>query len=336
MNAGKVSKKIALWGSAVVFVTTLVVLIYVLLVHKGIPQYEEKASPLTVVYTVLGLSIFAIPTLSILFGVIGLFGKEKKSAAFGIFYSLAFVCIAAFFAGYGRQPSGNINSKLDAKSKSTSSSNYDYFTYKIQSDTFKFIIPNGFGDATNAYTLTTQHPDLQFSLACYFTTIENLRVLASGKQVEHPNFVKIDILKSSKTNKVSKQEFASALKNVKAALPEDLKRSSIPAQESFKIKREQIKTFHGEDSEFEVVSTTNLGYIHSDDVSLLWTQLMPYELTIDGETNSINAMAVLGMFYLNGRAFYITSVREFESGTALQELEDWTVDYLEDTLNLYK
>lgn len=334
MNAGTASKKIAIWGSIVLSLILFGISVYAWIDLGIIPQYEESLSPLMIFYVIFGLLLYATPSLSIVLGIIGLFGKEKQSAVFGILYSLAFICIASFLSWYGSKSSRFETAPKAAEQSSrvegASSANHDYFAYKIQSDTFKFITPTGFGDATSAYSLITEHPDLQFSLVCYFTTIENIRIIASGKQIFHPNFVKIDILKESKSNKVSKQEFKAALTNIKKTLPEALKRSSLSAQESFEIVKEQTKKFHGEDSNLEVVSTTNLGYIHSQDDSLLWTQLMPYDLTIGGETKRINAMAVLGMFYLNGRAFYITSVREFKPGTALHDLETWTVDYLKE------
>jgi ABC-type transport system involved in multi-copper enzyme maturation permease subunit len=165
MNAGIASKKFAIWGSFIAVVALIGMLFYALLTRNYLPQYEELPGLLVVLSISLGLVIFGVSALSILLGIVGLFGKDKNSAIFGIAYSIGFGCIMAFLSWYGQQIKEERTTTKSAESYSLSylepQGSYDYFSYKIQSDTYKFIVPDGYGDATIAYKEITQNPKLE-------------------------------------------------------------------------------------------------------------------------------------------------------------------------------
>jgi hypothetical protein len=106
MKAGIASKKIAIWGSILTIVLIIGTIAFTLLAHNQFPQYEDLPTPLLILSGILGLVAFASPVISILLGIFGLFGEEKKSAAFGIIYSIVFVSIMACLSWYGQQPKG--------------------------------------------------------------------------------------------------------------------------------------------------------------------------------------------------------------------------------------
>jgi hypothetical protein len=227
---------------------------------------------------------------------------------------------------------GGITSQTDYSAKPHGEVLGDFYRYSIGPDVYKFPIPESYADATLAYQKISEDPRLFFSLACHLTPEANLRGAYSTEHVDRPEFLKIDILKDSKSMKVSEKEFRSALSHLKSTLPSAVKRGSFLFENGFEIANDQIKKVYGTDSGFEVVSVTNLGFIHEDERSILWTQLMPFELTLDGEINRVNMMAVLGAFFLDGRVFYITSAREFQIGKELKNLETETLFYLQNLM----
>lgn len=208
----------------------------------------------------------------------------------------------------------------------------DFFRYSIGSDVYRFDIPEGYGDATLAYKQMSEDPRLMFTLVCNLVPKENLREVFGGREITHPEFLKIDILNASKDRKISLEEFKEALNYVNQSLPEITRRDHFLMRNGFEIANDQIKRVRGDDSGFEVVSTTNLGIVHKDDLSLLWTQVMPFDLKLNGEIRRIGLVATLGIFYLDGRAFYFTLAKEFKEGLNFEDFESQAVSYVKQNM----
>lgn len=163
MNAGKASKKIAIWGSIIALVAMAGFLGYALIVHRSIPSYEELPAPLMILSAILGLVIFAAPGLSILLGIFGLFGKEKKSATFGILYSIGFVSIFSFLSWYGGRDRGT-HADVSTDADSVTLSEFPENPHMFVSETYGFgiVFPNGNPDEINAEGMGTQGVRYQF------------------------------------------------------------------------------------------------------------------------------------------------------------------------------
>ena len=204
----------------------------------------------------------------------------------------------------------------------------DFFQYNVGSDIYRFDIPEGYGDATLLYEEILKDSRLKFSLVSCFMPKEHVRERLNGNLPSECEFLKIDILKRSLDSKVSPEKFKEAIDSISNSLPKITSRDHKFVQKGFMIANDQIKKVRGDDASIEVVSLTNLGAFHKDDLSLLWTQVMPFDFKFNGKIKRYSVVGVLGIFYLDGRGFYFTQAKEFKQGFNLKNLESNALSYL--------
>jgi len=209
---------------------------------------------------------------------------------------------------------------------------HETLDYAVQSDRYTFAIPEGYVDATSIYKKASEDPRLVYSLACVFVPKENMPEILGGQQIAHPEVLKIDILKASKDQKISAQEFQKMLNDVRKNLPKITSRNYPSRRVAEKVADDQIKKTHGNSSGSSTKSTENQGIIYEDERSLLWTQTTEYDSVLYGEKRTLSMIAVHGAFYLDGRCFYLSLTKEFGTDLDVQAFESIAIGYVQNII----